>query len=67
MLLNFITWNADPVAFKIPLIGWDIRWYGIAFVLGFMIGLWIVQKIWKHEQLKEDWYDKLFFFKNLLI
>ena len=61
MLLAFITWNANPVAFKIPFIG-DIRWYGIAFVLGFMIGLWIVQKIWKHEQLKEDWYDKLFFF-----
>ena len=61
MLLAFITWNANPVAFKIPFIG-DIRWYGIAFVLGFMIGLWIVQKIWKNEQLKEDWYDKLFFF-----
>ena len=62
MLLAFIRWNANPVAFKIPFINWDIRWYGIAFVLGFMIGLWIVQKIWKHEQLKEDWYDKLFFF-----
>ena len=61
MLLNFITWNANPVAFRIPLIG-EIRWYGIAFVIGFMIGLWIVQKIWKNEQLREDWYDKLFFF-----
>ena len=61
MLLAFITWNANPVAFKLPLIG-EIRWYGIAFVLGFMLGLWIVQKIWKHEQLKDDWYDKLFFF-----
>jgi len=61
MSLAFITWNANPVAFKLPLIG-DIRWYGIAFVLGFMIGLWIVQKIWKHENLNEDWYDKLFFF-----
>jgi len=61
MLTAYITWNANPVAFRIPLIG-EIRWYGIAFVIGFMIGLWIVQKIWKHEQLKEDWYDKLFFF-----
>jgi len=61
MSLAYITWNADPVAFNLPLIG-EIRWYGIAFVLGFMIGLWIVQKIWKHEELKEDWYDKLFFF-----
>ena len=61
MLTAYITWNANPVAFRIPFIG-EIRWYGIAFVIGFMIGLWIVQKIWKHEQLKEDWYDKLFFF-----
>ncbi|MCL1932333.1 MAG: prolipoprotein diacylglyceryl transferase [Candidatus Azobacteroides sp.] len=61
MLSAFITWNVSPVAFNLPLVG-EIRWYGIAFVLGFMIGLWIVQKIWKHEQLKDDWYDKLFFF-----
>jgi prolipoprotein diacylglyceryl transferase len=61
MLLAHITWNANPVAFNLPLIG-EIRWYGIAFVLGFMLGLWIVQKIWKHEQLKDDWYDKLFFY-----
>ena len=65
MLLSFITWDVDPVAFSIPLPFFgdrEIRWYGIAFVIGFMIGLWIVQKVWKHEHLKEDWYDKLFFF-----
>jgi len=61
MSLAYITWSANPVAFTLPFIG-EIRWYGIAFVLGFIIGLWIVQKIWKHEQLPEDWYDKLFFF-----
>jgi len=61
MILSFITWDVNPVAFNLPFIG-EIRWYGIAFVLGFMIGLWIVQKIWKHEQLNESWYDKLFFF-----
>jgi len=61
MSLAYITWSANPVAFSLPLIG-EIRWYGIAFVLGFILGLWIVQKIWKHEQLREDWYDKLFFF-----
>jgi prolipoprotein diacylglyceryl transferase len=61
MPLAFITWNANPVAFTLPFIG-EIRWYGIAFVIGFMIGLWIVQKIWKNEQLPEDWYDKLFIY-----
>jgi prolipoprotein diacylglyceryl transferase len=62
MLLSFITWNADPVAFTIPLWGKEVRWYGIAFVIGFMLGLWIVRKIWKNENLNEEWYDKLFFY-----
>jgi prolipoprotein diacylglyceryl transferase len=61
-MLSFITWTADPVAFTIPLIEREVRWYGIVFALGFLLGLWIVRKIWKHEQLKEDWYDKLFIY-----
>jgi len=61
MILSFVTWNANPVAFTLPFVG-EIRWYGIAFVIGFAIGLWIVQKIWKNEQLPENWYDKLFIF-----
>ncbi len=60
MSLAFITWTADPVAFTIPFIDKDVRWYGLAFALGFLIGIWIVSKIWKHEKLKEDWFDKLF-------
>jgi len=64
MLLSFITWDVNPVAFKIPFIGsiGEVRWYGIAFVIGFMLGLWIVQKVWKHERLNNDWYDKLFLY-----
>lgn len=61
-MLAFITWTADPVAFSIPCIDWEVRWYGIAFAIGFAIGLWIVGKIWKHEKLNEEWYDKLFFY-----
>ena len=62
MFLSFITWTADPVAFTIPFIERDVRWYGIAFALGFMIGSYIVLKIWKHEKLNEAWFDKLFFY-----
>jgi prolipoprotein diacylglyceryl transferase len=61
-MLSVITWTADPVAFTIPFLEREVRWYGIFFAGGFLIGLWIVQKIWKHEQLKEAWYDKLFFY-----
>ncbi|GHT07465.1 prolipoprotein diacylglyceryl transferase [Bacteroidia bacterium] len=65
MLLSYITWTASPVAFKIPTFFWDdleVRWYGIAFVVGFTLGLWIVGKIWKHEKLNIEWFDTLFFY-----
>ncbi len=62
MILSFITWNADPVAFKIPLINWEVRWYGLAFAVGFLAGWWIVSKIWKHEKIKPEWLDSLFIY-----
>jgi prolipoprotein diacylglyceryl transferase len=62
MLLSFITWTADPVAFTIPFLDRDVRWYGIAFVLGFVLGLWLLGKIWKNEKLNEEWLDKLFYY-----
>lgn len=62
MLLSYITWNADPVAFTIPFIDRDVRWYGFAFAIGFALGAWMVHKIWKNEKLNEDWFDKLFFY-----
>lgn len=62
MVLSYITWNADPVAFTIPFLNRDVRWYGIAFAAGFLLGSWIVYKIWKREKLNEIWFDKLFFY-----
>ncbi|MDR2520549.1 MAG: prolipoprotein diacylglyceryl transferase [Bacteroidales bacterium OttesenSCG-928-I14] len=61
-MLSFIVWKIDPIAFTIPLIEREIRWYGIAFATGFAIGSWIVQKIWEKEKLSEIWFDKLFIY-----
>ncbi|MCL1936931.1 MAG: prolipoprotein diacylglyceryl transferase [Candidatus Azobacteroides sp.] len=61
-MLSFITWTADPVAFTIPFIDKEVRWYGIAFAVGFSLGWWIVQKMWKYEKLNEMWLEKLFFY-----
>jgi prolipoprotein diacylglyceryl transferase len=61
-MLSFITWTADPVAFTIPFIGREVRWYGIAFAVGFALGTWIVRKVWRHEKLNDIWFDKLFFY-----
>ena len=62
MILSFVTWTADPVAFTIPVIQWDVRWYGLAFAFGFLLGLWIMSRIWKNEKLNDAWLDKLFIY-----
>ena len=62
MILSFIDWKADPTAFTIPGIDWEVRWYGLAFALGFMLGLWMVSKIWKHEKIDNNWLDQLFIY-----
>lgn len=46
-LLNYITWDVDPEIFHIgPL---SIRWYGLLFALGFIIGQRILSKIYVAE------------------
>ena len=44
-MLDFITWTADPAIFSIG--SREIRWYGLAFAIGFLIGYKIVEKMWK--------------------
>ena len=52
-LLNYITWNADPILFSFgPL---AVRWYGLAFAIGFTIGYSIVAKMFRHEGAPEKW------------
>ena len=43
MILDFITWNADPVIFSLGPIA--LRWYGLAFAIGFIVGYNIVAKM----------------------
>lgn len=53
MIHDFITWDASPVIFSIgPL---ALRWYGLAFAIGFIIGYNIVAKMFKHEGAPEKW------------
>jgi prolipoprotein diacylglyceryl transferase len=61
-MLSFITWTADPVAFYIPFVGREVRWYGICFALAFAVGSWLVWKQWKNEKLPESWFDQLFLY-----
>lgn len=52
-MLDFIYWNTDPVFFSLGPI--TVRWYGLAFAVGFIIGYNIVAKMFKHEGAQEKW------------
>jgi len=62
-MLNFITWTADPAIFTIG--SREIRWYGLAFALGFAIGYMIVARMWKKENLNPEWIDSLLMYTVL--
>ncbi len=59
-LLLSVTWNVDPTLFTI--LGREIRWYGLFWVIGLIVAVYIVQNIYKKEDLPEKWFDSLFIY-----
>jgi len=59
-LLAYITWNASPEIISIGPI--TLRWYGLLFAAGFLIGLYIVRAMFRAEQEPEAWLDKVFMY-----
>lgn len=58
-MLNFITWTANPNLYD----GFvTVRWYGLMFAIGFIVGYYIVSRIFKHEGAPERWLAPLFFY-----
>ena len=64
-MLNFITWNPDPVALSLGPV--EIRWYGIIYALGFFLAITIIDKIFKKENAPEGWIDKVFIYMILAV
>jgi prolipoprotein diacylglyceryl transferase len=60
MILSEITWTADPAIFSIGIK--EIRWYALAFVIGFAVGYKIVERMWKNEKLNPNWLDPLLYY-----
>lgn len=57
MLLNAIIWDADP---EIVHTGWvSVRWYGLFFALAFVLGYFIMKKIFRQEQVPIQTLDRL--------
>lgn len=59
-ILNFIHWNADPEIFRIG--SFAVRWYGLLFASGFLIGYYIGEKMLRSENVSQRWIDSLFFY-----
>jgi phosphatidylglycerol---prolipoprotein diacylglyceryl transferase len=58
--LNFIHWNASPEIFNLgPL---SVRWYGLLFASGFLIGYYIGERMFRSENVNQKWIDTLFFY-----
>ncbi|MFN8357958.1 MAG: prolipoprotein diacylglyceryl transferase [Spirosomataceae bacterium] len=56
MLLD-ITWNVNPEIFSIGT--FSVRWYGLLFALGFLVGQQIMTKVYKTEHMPEKDLDSL--------
>ena len=55
-----ITWNPSPEIFNIA--GISVRYYGMMFVIAFVLGSFILRKIYKNEGVNEEHVDTLFMY-----
>lgn len=57
--MNFITWTFNPDIISHPI---TVRWYGIMFVIGFILGVNVISKMFKREGTKSSWVDAIFIY-----
>ena len=57
-LLNYIVWNPDTQAFG--LWGLSIRWYSLCWLIGLLLAYFIVQRLYKEQKVKDEYFDPLF-------
>jgi prolipoprotein diacylglyceryl transferase len=60
MILDYITWNVDPIIFKAGSL--RVGWYGLLLAGGFLAAGLIMQKIVKNEKANTDLMDKFMIF-----
>lgn len=59
-ILNFIHWNVNPEIFQLG--PFSVRWYGLLFAGGFLLGYYIAEKMLRSEDVEPKWIDSLFFY-----
>ena len=64
MVLDYIIWDVNPYIFtfpeKFPLLGGrPVAWYGLLWALVFVLGYYVMRKIYRKENLSDELLDKL--------
>lgn len=65
MMLLQIDWNPSPILFKLGPIA--IRYYSLMFILAFMLGLYLMKKIFINEKISLEKLDSLFIYSVVSI
>ncbi len=60
MVLDFITWKLDPEIFGLGSL--SVRYYGLFFAISFMLGYYLMEKMFKAEKIPLPWLEKLFMY-----
>lgn len=59
-LLNYIVWNPSVEALRLgPL---SVRFYSLCWVVGLVLGYCVVQRLYRHQQIKKELFEPLFFY-----
>lgn len=59
-LLSSINWNASPDILSTGFL--TLKWYGLLFASGFLVGLYMVRRMFAVENAPEEWLDKAFIY-----
>ncbi len=59
MFLHYIYWDPSPEIFTITIIDWPVRWYGLMWALSFILSHYILSKVYKLENKKQEALDHL--------
>ncbi|MBO7337700.1 MAG: prolipoprotein diacylglyceryl transferase, partial [Paludibacteraceae bacterium] len=55
-MLSSVVWNVDPILFKLGPV--QVHWYGLMWAIGFLVGYYMLARMFKHEKCPDDWADK---------
>ena len=59
-LLNYIVWNPALEAFRLGPIA--VRWYGLMWIIGLALAYFVVQRLYKEQKIKDEYFDPLFLY-----